>query len=298
MFTVLLYYKYVQVDDPQVLRGAQFALCERLGLKGRILVATEGLNGTVCGSAEACEQYMSETAKDERFSDMVYKVSEAEDQVFPRLRVVVRPEIVTLGAEGVTFDEAAPYIEPEEFQKLLESGEEVYVVDARNNYEWEVGKFDGAITPDINHFRDFPAAIKELEHLKHKKIVTYCTGGVRCEKASALMKKEGFENVYQLHGGIVTYGNKFPDGKWLGKCYVFDKRMMVDVNTPEKEVLVSECIFCKEKSARMVNCTNADCDKQFVCCADCEQKHKGFCSLDCEQQLKHVRPSKVSFIGA
>jgi len=297
MFTVLLYYKYTDVDDPQKFRDAQFALCARLGLKGRILIANEGLNGTVCGTAEACEQYMSETAHDERFADMTYKVSEAEEQVFPKLRVVVRLEIVTLGVEGVTTEHTAPYIEPEEFQKLLESGEEVYVVDARNNYEWEVGKFKGAITPDINHFRDFPDAVKELSHLKKKKIVTYCTGGVRCEKASALMKKEGFEDVYQLHGGIVAYGNKFPDGEWLGKCYVFDKRMMLDVNTPEKEVLVSECLFCNQKSARMINCTNADCNLQFVCCADCEKINNGFCSKKCADSLKYVRPNKVSFIG-
>ena len=127
--------------------------------------------------------------------------------------------------------------------------------------------------------------------------MTYCTGGVRCEKASALMKKEGFENVYQLHGGIVTYGNKFPDGAWLGKCYVFDKRMMVDVNTPEKEVLVSECQYCGVKSARMINCTNADCDLQFVCCAGCDREHKGFCSTECEQSMKHVRPNKVGFVS-
>lgn len=293
VFKVLLYYKYIQVDDPEQLRNAQFALCERLGLKGRILVAHEGLNGTVCGEPEAIEQYILETTKDERFNDVVFKESESAEQVFPRLRVVVRNEIVTLGAEGVTFEEAAPYVEPEELNALLESGEEVYLVDARNNYESVVGKFDGAITPDIGHFREFPAAVKEMAHLKKKKVVTYCTGGVRCEKASALMKKEGFENVYQLHGGIVTYGNKFPDGKWLGKCYVFDKRLMVDVNTPEKEVLVSTCKYCTVRSARMINCSNADCDEQFVCCAACEQEQKGFCSERCAQSFIKARPQSI-----
>jgi UPF0176 protein len=206
---------------------------------------------------------------------------------------VVRDEIVTLGAEGVTFEEAAPYLEPEELQSLLDNGEELYLVDARNNYESVVGKFDGAITPDIGHFREFPEAVKSLSHLKKKKIVTYCTGGVRCEKASALMKKEGFEQVYQLHGGIVTYGNKFPDGKWLGKCYVFDKRMMLDVNTPEKEVLVSNCRYCGERSARMINCSSADCDEQFVCCADCEKNYRGFCSDRCATSYAKVRPQSI-----
>ena len=296
MFQVLLYYKYVAMSEAeaQELRESQSALCERLGLKGRILIAQEGLNGTVCGTPEATEEYMVATSSNPKFADMVFKVSQASEQVFPRLRVVIRPEIVTLGAEGVTFAEAAPYLEPEEFQQLLESGEEVYLVDARNNYEWEVGKFDGAITPDINHFRDFPAAIKELSHLKHKKIVTYCTGGVRCEKASALMKKEGFEQVYQLHGGIVTYGNKYPDGKWLGKCYVFDKRMMVDVNSPEKEVIVSACRYCQAQTARIINCSNASCDTQFVCCTSCEAEYSGFCSSECALSHTQLRPHSIA----
>ncbi len=292
MFRVLLYYKYVKIENPQALRDSQFALCERLGLHGRILLAEEGLNGTVCGSVEACEEYKREICADVRFADMEFKESDSEEQVFPKLRVVVREEIVTLGVgTTVSADEAAEYISPEELNALMHSGEEYYLVDARNNYESMVGKFRNAITPDIHNFRDFPQALVEMAHLKQKKIVTYCTGGVRCEKASALMKKMGFEDVKQLHGGIVTYGNEFPDDGWEGKCYVFDKRIAVDVNSPDKEVLVSTCVHCEEKSARMINCSNVLCNKQIVCCEACDTKFQGGCSVECGQKSRYLTSS-------
>lgn len=293
MLRVLLYYKYVRVEDPEALRNAQFALCERLGLKGRILLAEEGLNGTVCGSVEACEAYKKETLADARFADMEFKESDAEEQVFPKLRVVVRDEIVTLGVGNeVSADEHAEYISPEELNALMHSGEEYYLVDARNNYESMVGKFHNAITPDIHNFRDFPAALEQMGELKSKKIVTYCTGGVRCGESFGFDEEDGFADVKQLHGGIVTYGNAFPDDGWEGKCYVFDKRIALDVNSPEKEVIVSVCLHCQEKSARVINCSNVLCNIQMVCCESCDAKFHGGCSEECGKKSRYLVSSK------
>ncbi len=288
-FTVLLYYKYVPIGDVQEVRDWQFALCEKLSLKGRILIAKEGINGTVCGTHEATEEYKRITGSDARFVDITYKESDAHEQVFPKLRVVVRDEIVTLGVgNDVSADHGAEHISPADLNSLLHSGEEFYLFDARNNYESMVGKFCNAITPDVDNFRDLPAKLKEFEFLKNKKVVTYCTGGVRCEKFSALMKKEGFENVYQLDGGIVTYGEQFPDDGWEGKCYVFDKRIMVDINTPEKEVLVSTCHHCGTPSARMINCANVLCNKQIVCCEACDAQFQGGCREECAKKSRYM----------
>ncbi len=289
MYTVLLYYKYVDIADPQEVRDWQFTLCEQLGLKGRILIATEGINGTVCGEPEQIEEYKRITGNDSRFADIIYKVSTADEQVFPKLRVAVRNEIVTLGtSDDVRAAEGAQHISPADLNALLHSGEEFYLFDARNNYESAVGKFRNAITPDVENFRDLPAKLKEYEFLKNKKVVTYCTGGVRCEKFSALMKKEGFENVYQLDGGIVTYGEQFPDDGWEGKCYVFDKRIMVDINTPEKEIIVSHCLHCGIATPRMINCANVLCNEQFVCCVACDQKFMGGCSEECSKKSRYL----------
>lgn len=289
MFTVLLYYKYVELTDPETVRNSQFELCKKLNLKGRILIATEGINGTVCGTSEEIEEYKKATLSDPRFSDIVFKVSYANEQVFPKLRVVVRPEIVTLGVGNeVSAADGAQHLTPMELNALLHSGEEFYFFDARNNYESAVGKFRNAITPDVNNFRDLPEKLKEYEFLKKKKIVTYCTGGVRCEKFSALMKKEGFENVYQLDGGIVTYGEQFPDDGYEGKCYVFDKRISVDVNTPEKEILVSSCLHCGVGTARIINCSNVLCNKQIICCESCETQFSGGCSSDCAVKSRYL----------
>jgi UPF0176 protein len=290
---VLLYYKYVQIADPQALRDEHFALCERLGLKGRILLASEGINGTVCGEETEIEEYKHVMRSDSRFEDVEFKESFSAEQVFPKLRVAVRTEIVTLGVENVTVEDKAEYISPDELNSLMHSGEEYYLFDARNEYEWRVGKFKNAITPNIENFRELPEKLKEYEFLKKKKVITYCTGGVRCEKFSALLKKEGFEDVKQLHGGIVTYGLTHPDDGYLGKCYVFDKRITVDVNTPEKEVVISVCHHCGQNSVRFINCSDVTCNKQILCCEICDEKFNGGCTVECGKKSRYLISSQL-----
>lgn len=290
---VLLYYLYCDIVDPQAVRDWQYGICKELGLKGRILVAQEGLNGTVCGDDDDVEAYKRLTCADERFAEMVFKEDEVDQQVFPKLRVVVRPEIVTLGVDPkqVSYKERGDYLKPEELHEMYEKGEEFYILDARNDYESLVGRFKNAITPKIRNFRDFPRVAEEMRDLKDKKIVMYCTGGVRCERATAYFKHQGFKDVSHIEGGIVTYAKQFPEGYFEGKMYVFDNRVAVSYATPGKEKVVSNCKHCGVAADTVVNCGNAECDEQYVVCGDCAQLFDRCCSEICQDNAReHPRP--------
>lgn len=261
--------------------------CEARDMKGRILISQEGINGTLVGTPEAIEEYMKFTEEHPEIGAMEWKISETEHEIFPKLRVVVRDEIVTLGLkkvdQDVQLENRAEYIEPEELLKLYETGEEFYIVDARNEYEARIGKFKDAIYFDIDNFRDFPQAVEKIDHLKDKPVITYCTGGVRCEKASAFLKQKGFKNIKQLHGGIQRYGDLVGGKNFEGTMYVFDRRVHVPVNQVNPTV-ISECFHCSTKIARYLNCCNAKCNKQIICCQSCEDKMNGGCSVECSQK--------------
>lgn len=281
MFTVLLYYKFTKIENPKKLRKEQFELCSRLGLKGRILISEEGINGTIGGSKEMCDEYMTETKKVPGLEDMEWKISESKDEPFPKLRVVVRDEIVTFGRK-IDMSKTAKYIEPQELRDLYESGEEFVIIDGRNEYEGRIGKFKNAIVPQINNFREFPTWFEENKNkIVGKKVVTYCTGGIRCEKLSAYLVEEGVEDVTQLHGGIHEYGVKAGGKDFEGTMYVFDSRITVPVNSVNPET-ISTCEHCGIKVARFINCCNAKCNKQFICCEDCDKEYEGGCSRECQ----------------
>ena len=283
-YRVLLYYMYVPIDNPEEFAAEHLTFCKELGLKGRILVAEEGINGTVSGTVEQTEQYMKAMKEDPRFAEMVFKVDEADDHAFKKMHVRPRKELVTLRLE----DDVNPreltgkYLSPKEFFEAMQD-EDTIVVDARNDYEYELGHFRNAIKPDIKAFRELPDWIREnKEMLEGKKILTYCTGGIRCEKFSGWLVKEGFEDVGQLHGGIVTYG-KDPEvqGKlWDGQCYVFDERIGVPVNQTE-HVIVGSDYFTGDPCERYVNCANPECNKQILCSEENEHKYLRACTHEC-----------------
>ncbi|MCA9370106.1 rhodanese-related sulfurtransferase, partial [Candidatus Woesebacteria bacterium] len=280
MFSVLLYYKYTPIDDPKKLRDAQRELCQKFDIKGRIIISEEGINGTCAGTKAAIEEYKRVTGLVPGLEDMEWKESLSQTQVFPKLKVKVRPEIVTLGLKkervDVSIQNSAQYIEPEELYQLYENGEDVVVIDARNLYEGVVGQFENAIVPDIQNFRDFPEYVKNnLSHLKDKQVVTYCTGGIRCEKASAYLKEQGFANVRQLHGGIHTYGEKTGGKHFQGKLYVFDGRVVMDVNTIDPSI-ISQCQFCGAETAAYRDCSEPSCGPQFICCDGCFKENGGY----------------------
>lgn len=284
MYKVLLYYKYVNLENPEKIRDDQYELCKNLGIKGRIIIASEGINGTVGGSDSAISEYMKQTQKIPEFSDIEWKISKSETDVFPRLRVVVRDEIVTLGlkkkGKDVSLSNKASYIEPEELKRLYENQEEFYILDGRNEYEARIGKFKGSIYFNVDVFKNIPREVKKIEHLKDKLVITYCTGGIRCEKFSAFLKESGFKNVKQLHGGIHKYSDETGGANFEGEMYVFDGRVTVPVNHVNPSV-ISECEHCGIKIARFINCANAECNKKLICCQECEKQFSGACSTDC-----------------
>lgn len=274
---ILLYYKFTSIADPETMRLWQRTLCERYGLKGRILISRHGINGTVGGELEELKAYVRETKQFAGFKDMVFKWSDGERDHFPRLSVKVRDEIVAFGAaDELRVDEqgvvgGGTHLKPEDLHELVaKKGDDVVFFDGRNAYEAAVGKFKGAVVPDTRTSRDF---IRELESgkyddIKDKPVVTYCTGGIRCEILSSLMKNRGFSDVYQMDGGIVKYGEKYgDDGLWEGSLYVFDDRMGMEFS--DHAAVIGRCIHCDSPTSNYENCALPSCNQLVLICPDC-----------------------------
>lgn len=283
-YQVLLYYNYTPIADPEAFAKAHLAFCKSLDLKGRILVAAEGINGTVSGTKAATDAYMEHMQADERFQDTFFKIDEAEGHAFRKMFVRPRKELVALNlSDDIDPNElTGKYLTPEDFRERLLS-EDTIVLDARNDYEYDLGHFRGAIRPDIRNFRELPDWVRaNKELLMDKKIVTYCTGGIRCEKFSGWLLKEGFEDVAQLYGGIAAYG-KDPETRgefWEGAMYVFDERIKVEINQVGKTI-VGKDWFDGTPCERYINCANPRCNRQILSSAANEEKHLGGCSHDC-----------------
>jgi UPF0176 protein len=242
---ILLYYVFTPLADPEAIRLWQRDLCESLGLRGRILISKDGLNGTVGGDLPALKRYVRKTRQYAPFAEIDFKWSEGTglDEAgasldFPRLVVKVRDEIVSFGSPETLSVDAGGVVgggtrlAPADLHALVaERGDDVVFFDGRNAFEAEIGRFRGAVVPDVANTREFAAELDsgKYDHLKGQPVVTYCTGGIRCEVLSSLMKDRGFGEVYQLEGGIVRYGEAYgDDGLWDGSLYVFDQRMSVD----------------------------------------------------------------------
>lgn len=285
-YTIILFYKYTPIEDPDGLMKTQKELCQTLGLKGRMIIAQEGINGTFEGSSDKIELYVKKLLSDPRFSDIHMKRSEGTGNAFPRLSIKVRPEIVAshLGEEDVDpRTTTGKYLQAEELHEWIHSGKEFVIVDMRNDYEFEVGRFANSIFPDFNNFRDLKHKISTLDNLRDKTIVTVCTGGVRCEKASGFLVKHGFTDVYQLYGGIVTYMEKYPNEDFLGGLYVFDNRIVMGFNMEDpKRVVVGHCAKCNKPSENYINCTDNYCHRHFIACKAClEGKETMLCPMGC-----------------
>ena len=281
----ILFYKYASIDDVNSFRENQLKLCKSLNLLGTILIAKEGINGCVSGPDKEIEQYKKSLSNDERFFDMQFKEGTVKQHTFGKLKVKVKKEIVAFRHE-VDLRNAAPYVEPKELKEWLDNKEELILVDARNKYESKIGKFENAVTLPIGTFRQLPGKLGSMEDLKGKKIVTYCTGGVRCEKASAFLKENGFSNVYQLHGGILNYGKECGNGHWKGKCFVFDTRVAIDIDPDNNSEPISRCILCRSPSADYHNCGLTSCDKRFISCYKCLEILEDCCSKNCRNILQ------------
>lgn len=290
-FQILLFYKYTTIADPEELKAKQLDLFRQLDLKGRMIIASEGINATLEGETEKTEEYIRVMARDDRFKDVHWKRSEGNGDAFPKINIKVRKEIVALGLGDHDFSPtqvSGKYITADELHDLYKSNEEFYVIDMRNDYEQRVGHFENALLMPMKNFRELPETINTISHLKHKKVITTCTGGIRCEKASGFLVQNGFTDVYQLYGGMHTYIERYPNEHFLGKLYVFDSRVIWGINTQDsKHKVISSCDLCGDKSDNYIDCANIHCksNRHFIACKECCDKDgKAYCKV-CRQKL-------------
>jgi UPF0176 protein len=276
-FTVLIYYKYSMIENPEEFVTKQRFLCEKFDLKGRILIAKDGINGTVEGLTENTQKYIAELKKDNYYSDIYFKSSHGNGNSFPKLQVRTRDEIVTTMLDykdeiGPLVGVTGKYIEPKALHTLIDSTEEFYIIDMRNDYEYSVGHFESSVLlKNLKNFRDLPKVLPEIEHLKNKKIITVCTSGVRCEKASGFLIRHGFTDVSQLKDGIMEYMQQYPNEDFLGKLFVFDNRVVVGFNTESVDhKVIGTCIKCSKTSERFIDHRNTDGERKFqIVCEEC-----------------------------
>ena len=274
---IILFYGFTPLADPEAIRLWQRDLCESLELKGRILLSPHGINGTLGGNLNQLKRYVKKTKEFQGFKKIDFKWSEGTGNDFPRLSVKVRSELVTFGRPTeITVAESGvvgggKHLKPEQVHRLVEDrADEVVFFDGRNAFEAKIGRFKNAVVPDTATTRDFISEIEsgKYDHLKSKAIVTYCTGGIRCEVLSAIMKERGFDEVYQIEGGIVRYGEKYGnDGLWEGSLYTFDARMSIDF--APNAALIGRCDTCGAQTKDFHNCIDPSCHEQLLLCADC-----------------------------
>ncbi len=294
---ILLFYRFTPLADPDAVRLWQRDLCESLELKGRIILSRDGINGTVGGELKEVKTYIKKTREYAPFHDIDFTYSEGGGDDFPRLSVKVRDELVSFGAPGeLEVDEhgvvgGGTKLTPGQLHDLVAT-KHVTFFDGRNRIEASIGRFADAVVPDVDNTREFVAELDsgKYDHLKDQPVVTYCTGGIRCEVLSSLMKSRGFGEVYQLEGGIARYGEEFGDGGlWQGSLYVFDGRMTVPFSADA--AVISECYLCGSPTTRIENCSDKGCRELFVVCDNHAAETR--CALHTTDSTKVGSPSQT-----
>ncbi|MBW3569188.1 rhodanese-related sulfurtransferase [Candidatus Parcubacteria bacterium] len=284
MEKVILFYKFVPLADGEMTMRWQKELCTRLNLKGRIIVSPHGINGTLGGEIENLRVYKREMNKSGVFRGIIYKWSDGTGNEFPRLSVKAKPELVAfqkpdeikVNEKGVIG--GGKHLKPAEVNKLAIERGDVVFFDGRNSYEAKVGRFKNAVVPDTKNTRDFASELEsgKYDHIKDKPVVTYCTGGIRCEVLSVLMKNRGFKEVYQIEGGIVKYGEKYgDDGLWEGSLYIFDDRMSRRFSDKSKDI--GQCVHCSGLTSSFENCADKSCNRLVLICVNCTKAQKILC---------------------
>ena len=276
---VILYYAFTPLSDPAAIKIWQKNLCQSLNLKGRIIVSPHGINGTLGGDLPDLKKYVRQTRSYESFSKIKFKWSDGTGNDFPKLSVKVKAELVAFGnPDEIQVDKSGvvgggKHLKPSQVAELVaKRGNDVVFFDGRNSFEAKVGKFKNAVVPDTATTRDFVREIEsgKYDHLKDKPIVTYCTGGIRCEVLSSVMKTRGFKEVYQIEGGIFTYGKEYgDDGLWEGALFTFDNRMSIEFS--EKSKSIAHCEKCSAPANRFYDCPKVPCNSLNLLCSKCAQ---------------------------
>ena len=288
MNQIILFYKYVSIESPKQMIVWQKKLCQSLGLKGRIIIAHEGINGTLGGQEQNIESYKTQMLAHPLFTDIDFKESKNTAHHFPRLRIVPKQEIVNLGIDPslVSATQAGIHLEPKNAHELIaQKPQDLLILDCRNQVESAIGRIEGALNPPVKHFREFPSYVDQNpEVFKDKTVLMYCTGGVRCERASAYIKQKNVaKEVYHIKGGIHRYVQEFPAGFFKGKNYVFDGRVAVKVT----DDILGTCLICDASCDEYTNCLHAKCNRHFIGCSTCINKYQNTCSITCADIILH-----------
>jgi len=291
-YYILAFYFFTPIADPaaEVARHQEFFRTR--DVRSRIYISTKGINGQMSASVQAAEEYMTWLKSDERFSEVKFKIHTYGEHVFPRATVKVREQLVALDREP-DLALTGEHVDPKRWREMLEEkDDDTILLDVRNDYEWKVGHFEGAELPKLETFREFPEYAKRLKterDPKKTKVMMYCTGGIRCELYSALLKEEGFEQVYQLDGGVIQYGLDEGSKEWVGKLFVFDDRLTVPLNENDEAPVIGQCLHCGVPCEVYYNCANMDCNELFLACPTCAEEYQGCCCTDC-QSTPRLRP--------
>ncbi len=290
-YLVLAYYYFGPIADPQALVAAHKAFFAGRDVAGRIYISHDGINGQMSGIKADAEAFMQWLQT--QIPSIEFKIHQWHENVFPRMTVKVRKQLVAID-KPVDLDKKGTYLSPQQWRAALEGERDFLLLDVRNNYESEVGTFEGAVCPPLETFRDFPAYVQSLkEQIDPKtKVLMFCTGGIRCELFSSLMKEEGFDNVQQLHGGVIQYGLEEGAKHWKGKLFVFDDRLTIPIG---ESSAISSCHKCGCAEDTYYNCANMDCNELFVSCRECATALAGCCSTKCKsgQRLRPYNPDQT-----
>ena len=284
-YLVLAYYFFTRLEHPEEEVAKHKEFFNNKDIKGRIYISSQGINGQMSASEEDGKLYMEWLSSQPAFQGVEFKVHTHHEHAFPRATVKLKSQLVAIDVP-VDLKLTGEYLSSKKWREMWESRDEnTILIDVRNDYEWKVGHFEGSELPTLEQFREFPTYAKELKEkydLKNTKVMMCCTGGIRCELYSALLKQEGFEHVYQLHGGIIKYGLEEGTKAWKGRLFVFDDRLTIPISEIEDSEIISECLHCKEKSDLYYNCANMDCNELFISCLVCAEKLQGCCCTECE----------------
>lgn len=282
-YKTLIFYKYIKINIPKVIIKEIYDFCVDIGIVGRIIISSEGINGSISGTNEECDLFIKKVTSYIFFTDMFIRSSNSIERSFKSIKVKYKKKLLQFGTVKKIDPllEHGKHLDPQVFFEMKDK-EETVILDVRNNIEHKVGKFRNAITLDIDHFRDFPDKINELKLHRNKKILTYCTAGIRCEIATAFLKQNGFNEVYQLEGGILNYAKVKGGVDFFGKCYVFDERQTIEINTINP-MEISKCEICNNVTSKIINCANPECNHLTCICEKCADKYEGCCSEKCKK---------------
>ncbi|MFA6914820.1 MAG: rhodanese-related sulfurtransferase [Parachlamydiales bacterium] len=290
IYYVLAYYAFITIEDPHSEVKLHKLFLSTRDASCRIYISEEGINGQLCLEKSDAEAYMDWMKERTLFRDVVFKIHTYHEHVYPRVTIKYRKQLVALD-KTVDLKNAGQHISPLEWRQKMEGEQKPFLLDVRNHYEWLVGHFEGAVSPECDNFREFDEYADKLVNEidpKTTPVMMCCTGGIRCELYSALLKEKGFEEVYQLDGGIINYGLREGSSHWLGKLFVFDDRLTVPISD-EPAPTIAVCKHCQVTAENYYNCANMDCNELFICCPDCLHQFEGCCDSACKNAPR-IRP--------